>query len=165
MNPITPLLQATKQASAVVRRLSPALKTDLLNRLADVLIAYTAEIVAENQHDLDRMDSTDPKYDRLKLTESRIDGLAQSLREVALLPDPAGEILVDRTIEQGLKLKKISVPLGVVGVIYEARPNVTVDVASLCLRSGNACVLKGGKRSRFLKPVSGGPDSRRARRV
>ncbi|HLL97213.1 MAG TPA: glutamate-5-semialdehyde dehydrogenase [Spirosoma sp.] len=149
MNPITPLLQATKQASAVVRRLSPALKTDLLNRLADVLIAYTAEIVAENQHDLDRMDSTDPKYDRLKLTESRIDGLAQSLREVALLPDPAGEILVDRTIEQGLKLKKISVPLGVVGVIYEARPNVTVDVASLCLRSGNACVLKGGKEADF----------------
>jgi glutamate-5-semialdehyde dehydrogenase len=145
MNPITPLLQATKQASAVVRRLSPAIKTDLLNRLADVLAAHTDQIVAENQHDLDRMDSADPKYDRLKLTESRIDGLSQSLREVAILPDPAGEILVDRTIEQGLKLKKITVPLGVVGVIYEARPNVTVDVASLCLRSGNACVLKGGK--------------------
>lgn len=145
MNPITPLLQATKQASAVVRRLSPTIKTDLLNRLADVLAAHTDQIVAENQRDLDRMDSADPKYDRLKLTEPRIEGLSQSLREVALLPDPAGEILVDRTIEQGLKLKKIAVPLGVVGVIYEARPNVTVDVASLCLRSGNACVLKGGK--------------------
>lgn len=149
MNPITPLLQAAKQAAATVRRLSPARKTDLLNRLADVLTAHTANIVIENQKDLDRMPSDDPKYDRLKLTESRIEGLVQSLHEVALLPDPAGEVLVDRTIEQGLKLRKIAVPLGVVGVIYEARPNVTIDVASLCLRSGNACVLKGGKEADF----------------
>lgn len=145
MTPIAPLLQATQQAAAVVRRLSPAQKTDLLNRLADVLLARTTEIVVENKKDLDRMSATDPKYDRLKLTESRVADLARSLREVAVLPDPAGEVLLERTIEQGLQLKKISVPLGVVGVIYEARPNVTVDVASLCLRSGNACVLKGGK--------------------
>ena len=145
MTPITPLLQSAQQAAAAVRRLSPALKTDLLNRLADVLAAHTAEIVTENQKDLDRMPSTDPKYDRLKLTESRVADLSKSLRDVAVLPDPAGEVILERTIEQGLKLKKIAVPLGVVGVIYEARPNVTVDVASLCLRSGNACVLKGGK--------------------
>lgn len=149
MTPITPLLQATQQASAVVRRLSPARKTDLLNRLADVLAENTATIVAENQKDLDRMDAADPKYDRLKLTEARVADLSKSLREVAVLPDPAGEVILDRTIEQGLKLKKIAVPLGVVGVIYEARPNVTVDVASLCLRSGNACVLKGGKEADF----------------
>ena len=149
MNPITPLLQATKHASAVVRRLSPARKTDLLNRLADVIAAHSAEIVVENQKDLDRMPPEDPKYDRLKLTESRVGGLVQSLREVAVLPDPAGDVLVDRTIEQGLTLRKIAVPLGVVGVIYEARPNVTIDVASLCLRSGNACVLKGGKEADF----------------
>ena len=149
MNPITPLLQATKQASAAVRRLSPATKTDLLNRLADVLTAHSVNIVVENQKDLDRMDPADPKYDRLKLTESRVDALAKSLREVAILPDPAGDVLVGRTIEQGLTLRKIAVPLGVVGVIYEARPNVTVDVASLCLRSGNACVLKGGKEADF----------------
>ncbi len=154
MNPITSQLQATKQASAVVRRLSPATKTDLLNRLADVVAAHSANIVTENQKDLDRMDPgtpdrTDPKYDRLKLTESRVDSLVQSLREVAVLPDPAGDLLVDRTIEQGLTLRKIAVPLGVVGVIYEARPNVTIDVASLCLRSGNACVLKGGKEADF----------------
>lgn len=149
MTPITPLLQATQQAAAVVRRLSPAQKTDLLNRLADVLAAHTANIVAENQKDLDRMSETDPKYDRLKLTENRVADLSRSLREVAVLPDPAGEIILERTIEQGLKLKKIAVPLGVVGVIYEARPNVTVDVASLCLRSGNACVLKGGKEADF----------------
>ncbi len=145
MTPITPLLQATQQAAAVVRRLSPAQKTDLLVRLADVLTVHTAEIVAENQKDLDRMSATDPKYDRLKLTESRVADLSESLRDVAVLPDPAGEVMLERTIEQGLTLKKIAVPLGVVGVIYEARPNVTVDVASLCLRSGNACVLKGGK--------------------
>ncbi|QJW88848.1 glutamate-5-semialdehyde dehydrogenase [Spirosoma taeanense] len=149
MTPITPLLQATQQAAAAVRRLSADRKTDLLNRLADVLTAHTTNIVAENQKDLDRMDIADPKYDRLKLTESRVAGLAQSLREVAILPDPAGEVVLERTIEQGLKLKKIAVPLGVVGVIYEARPNVTVDVASLCLRSGNACVLKGGKEADF----------------
>ena len=145
MTPITPLLQATQQAAAAVRRLSPAQKTDLLNRLANVLTAHTVEIMAKNQNDLDRMPPTDPKYDRLKLTENRINDLAESLRNVAVLPDPAGEILLERTIEQGLQLKKITVPLGVVGVIYESRPNVTVDVASLCLRSGNACVLKGGK--------------------
>ncbi|MFD2936879.1 glutamate-5-semialdehyde dehydrogenase [Spirosoma flavum] len=149
MTPITPLLQATQQASATVRRLSPAKKTDLLNRLADVLATHTAEIVAENQKDLARMPDTDPKYDRLKLTEARVADLSKSLREVAVLPDPAGEVILERTIEQGLKLKKIAVPLGVVGVIYEARPNVTVDVASLCLRSGNACVLKGGKEADF----------------
>ena len=149
MTPITPLLQATQQAAASVRRLTPAQKTDLLNRLADVLTDHTADIIAENQKDLDRMPATDPKYDRLKLTETRVSDLAKSLREVAVLPDPAGEISIERTLEQGLKLKKIAVPLGVVGVIYEARPNVTVDVASLCLRSGNACVLKGGKEADF----------------
>ena len=149
MTPITPLLQATQQAAASVRRLSPAKKTDLLNRLADVLTAHTAGIVAENRKDLDRMPESDPKYDRLKLTENRVADLSKSLREVAVLPDPAGEVILERTIEQGLKLKKIAVPLGVVGVIYEARPNVTVDVASLCLRSGNACVLKGGKEADF----------------
>lgn len=149
MTSITPLLQAAQQAAAAVRRLSPATKTDLLNRLADVLTDHTAQIVAENRRDLDRMDRTDPKFDRLKLTESRVQGLADSLRDVAVLPDPAGEVLLERTIEQGLSLKKVAVPLGVVGVIYEARPNVTVDVASLCLRSGNACVLKGGKEADF----------------
>lgn len=149
MTPITPLLQATQQAAAIVRRLSPATKTDLLNRLADVLAAHTAEILVENQKDLDRMPESDPKYDRLKLTKARIADLSTSLRQVAVLPDPAGEVILERTIEQGLQLKKITVPLGVVGVIYEARPNVTVDVASVCLRSGNACVLKGGKEADF----------------
>ncbi|CCH55673.1 gamma-glutamyl phosphate reductase [Fibrisoma limi BUZ 3] len=145
MNTITPLLQATQQAAAVVRRLSSEQKTALLNRLADVLASHSAEILAENQKDLDRMPDSDPKKDRLKLTESRVADLAASLRAVATLPDPAGAVLLERTIDQGLQLRKVAVPLGVVGVIYESRPNVTIDVASLCLRSGNACVLKGGK--------------------
>ena len=149
MTPITPLLQATQQAAVVVRRLSPAQKTDILNRLADVLADNTTEILAENQKDLDRMPTSDPKYDRLKLTAARVADLSASLRQVAILPDPAGEVLLERGIEQGLQLKKITVPLGVVGVIYEARPNVTVDVASVCLRSGNACVLKGSKEADF----------------
>jgi len=95
------------------------------------------------------MDDADPKKDRLLLNDKRINELAQSLIEVAELPDPTGEVFVEKTIQQGLSLKKIAVPLGVVGVIYESRPNVTIDVASLCLRSANACVLKGGKEAQY----------------
>ena len=149
MNSILPLLQQTQQAAAVVRRLTDAQRSDLLNYLAEIVEQSKALIMSENQKDLDLMDKADPKYDRLLLTESRIQGLADSLREVAVLPDPTGEILVERNLENGLNIKKIAVPMGVVGVIYESRPNVTIDVASLCLRSGNACVLKGGKEAIF----------------
>lgn len=149
MNSILPLLQKTQQASAAVRRLSDAQRSDLLNQLAIIIEQSKVLIMLENQKDLDLMDKADPKYDRLLLTESRIQGLADSLREVALLPDPTGEVLTERNLENGLNIKKIAVPMGVVGVIYESRPNVTIDVASLCLRSGNACVLKGGKEATF----------------
>lgn len=149
MNSILPLLQKTQQASASVRRLTDAQRSDLLNELAVIVEQSKVLIMSENQKDLDVMDKTDPKYDRLLLTESRIQGLADSLREVALLPDPTGEVLTERNLENGLNIKKIAVPMGVVGVIYESRPNVTIDVASLCLRSGNACVLKGGKEAIF----------------
>ena len=149
MNSILPLLQKTQQASAAIRRLSDAQRSDLLNQLANIIEQSKVLIMLENQKDLDLMDKADPKYDRLLLTESRIQGLADSLREVALLPDPTGEILTERNLENGLNIKKIAVPIGVVGVIYESRPNVTIDVASLCLRSGNACVLKGGKEAIF----------------
>ena len=145
MTEITPLLRATQQASLAIRRLSSDQKTALLNRLADVILAHTAAVLVENGRDLDKMPDTDSKKDRLRLTQSRMADLAASLRQVATLPDPAGVTQVERELEPGLILKKIAVPLGVVGVIYESRPNVTVDVASLCLRSGNACVLKGGK--------------------
>lgn len=149
MNSILPLLQKTQQASASVRRLSDTQRSDLLNELAEIVEQSKVLIMSENQKDLDLMNKADPKYDRLLLTESRIQGLADSLREVALLPDPTGEVLTERNLENGLNIKKIAVPMGVVGVIYESRPNVTIDVASLCLRSGNACVLKGGKEAIF----------------
>ena len=141
---IIPLLEKTHVASAEVRRLSDAQKKGILNRLAEVLIENTEQIIIENQKDLISMDLTDPKYDRLKLTNARIQDLAISLREIAALPDPSGQIFLEKELDNGLKIKKIAVPMGVVGVIYEARPNVTVDVTALCLRSGNAVVLRGG---------------------
>ena len=141
---IIPLLEKTHAASAEVRRLSDAQKRGILNRLAEILVKNTEQIIAENQKDLVSMDLADPKYDRLKLTNARIQDLAISLREIAALPDPSGQIFLEKELDNGLKIKKIAVPMGVVGVIYEARPNVTVDVTALCLRSGNAVVLRGG---------------------
>ena len=143
------VFQASRQAAGAVRNLSDATKAALLNDLAERVVAQRDFILAENQKDLDSMDDADPKKDRLLLNGKRIEGLAQSLREVALLPDPSGEILLERTLEQGLKMQKIAVPMGVIGVIYESRPNVTLDVAALCLRSGNACILKGGKEAHY----------------
>lgn len=142
---IIPMLKAAQLAAGSVRNLSDAVKSSLLNDLASRILAQKALILTENRKDLAQMEDSDPKKDRLLLNESRIEALAQSLREVALLPDPTGQVLLERTLEQGLEMQKIAVPLGVVGVIYESRPNVTLDVAALCLRSGNACVLKGGK--------------------
>jgi glutamate-5-semialdehyde dehydrogenase len=101
-------------------------------------------ILNENEKDLERMDPQDPKYDRLKLTEERIKGIAADIENVANLPSPVGIILKEEVRPNGLKIRKISVPFGVIGIIYEARPNVTFDVFALCLKSGNACVLKGG---------------------
>lgn len=116
----------------------------VLNDVASAAIANTAFILQENQKDLDRMDPTDPKFDRLMLTPNRISDIAADIRNVATLPSPLGRILSETTRPNGLLIKKITVPFGVIGIIYEARPNVTFDVFSLCLKSGNACVLKGG---------------------
>ncbi|MBV6426981.1 MAG: Gamma-glutamyl phosphate reductase [Haliscomenobacter sp.] len=137
-------LEATHIASGQVRTLSDARKKALLERLAAHVESATAAILEANRKDLDRMDPADPKYDRLLLDGSRLASLAQSIREVASLPDPSGAVLVERGLPNGLHLRKVSVPLGVVGVIYESRPNVTLDVTALCLRSGNAAVLRGG---------------------
>ncbi|HCY41704.1 MAG TPA: glutamate-5-semialdehyde dehydrogenase, partial [Prolixibacteraceae bacterium] len=94
--------------------------------------------------DLERMDVADPKYDRLKLTKERIDGIASDIENVAKLPSPVGRVLTETVRPNGMKITKVTVPFGVIGIIYEARPNVTFDVVALCLKSGNACVLKGG---------------------
>ncbi len=112
--------------------------------VAEAAIENTAFILQENAKDLSRMDSSDPKYDRLMLTAERIKGIASDISNVASLPSPLGRILSETTRPNGLQITKISVPFGVIGIIFEARPNVTFDVFSLCLKSGNACVLKGG---------------------
>lgn len=116
----------------------------ILMELADEAEKQSAFILEENRKDLSRMDPSDPKYDRLKLTEERLRGIAADMRNVATLPSPVGKILSETIRPNGLKITKVSVPFGVIGIIYEARPNVTFDVFSLCLKSGNACVLKGG---------------------
>lgn len=116
----------------------------ILMELADEAEKQSAFILEENRKDLSRMDPSDPKYDRLKLTDERLRGIAADMRNVATLPSPVGKILSETLRPNGLKITKVSVPFGVIGIIYEARPNVTFDVFSLCLKSGNACVLKGG---------------------
>lgn len=116
----------------------------VLNDIAEAAIAQTDHLLKENQKDLDRMDPSDPKYDRLKLTKARIKDIAKDIINVANLPSPLGHILSEKTMSNGLAISKISVPLGIVGVIYEARPNVTFDVFALCFKTGNVAVLKGG---------------------
>ena len=116
----------------------------LLLALADTAEQSAELILHENQKDLDRMDPADPKYDRLKLTKSRIEAIASDIRNVAALPSPLGKIVSQEKLPNGLLIKKVTVPFGVIGIIFEARPNVTFDVFSLCIKSGNAVVLKGG---------------------
>ncbi|WP_080906017.1 glutamate-5-semialdehyde dehydrogenase [Parabacteroides sp. Marseille-P3160] len=106
-------------------------------------------ILEENEKDLKRMQSGDPKYDRLKLTEQRLEGMAKDMENVALLPSPLEQTLSEATRPNGMRIRKVSVPFGVIGIIYEARPNVTFDVYSLCLKSGNVCILKGGSDADF----------------
>lgn len=117
--------------------------------LADALEASATSIISANQQDLDRMDPQDPKYDRLRLTPERIHDIAQDCRNVASLPSPLGRILKYSVLPNGLELSRVSVPFGVIGVIYEARPNVTMDVTALCIKAGSACILKGGSDADF----------------
>ncbi len=142
-------LSKVREASRKLALLEEKKINQILLALAENAEANTAEILAENKKDLDRMPESDPKYDRLKLTEQRIKDIAADLRNVAALPSPLGIILENNDAKNGLHLQKITVPLGVVGIIYEARPNVTFDVFSLCLKSGNACLLKGGSDAEF----------------
>jgi len=129
--------------------ITPETTIAVLNDLAEAAIANTDHLLKENQRDLDRMDPSDPKYDRLKLTAARIQDIAREMKNVANLPNPLGHILSEKTMPNGLNISKISVPLGVVGVIYEARPNVTFDVFALCFKTGNVCVLKGGSDAEY----------------
>jgi glutamate-5-semialdehyde dehydrogenase len=138
-------LEAARRASRQIAGAGESQKKAVLYRLANLLELHCDEILSENARDAAMLSDEDPKKDRLLLNESRVRALAQAVRAVSDLPDPTGRVMATHEIQPGLQLKKVSVPLGVVGVIYESRPNVTIDVAALCLRSGNACVLKGGK--------------------
>jgi glutamate-5-semialdehyde dehydrogenase len=129
--------------------LAPALINQVLQDVAAEAIAQTNYLLAENQKDLDRMDPADPKYDRLKLTAARIGAIAGDIVNVANLESPLGKQLSETNMPNGLSIKKIRVPLGVVGVIYEARPNVTFDVFALCFKTGNISILKGGSDADF----------------
>ena len=135
---------AVQVASRELALLNDNVINQILNAVADAAIAETPFILAENEKDLARMDKNDPKYDRLKLTEERLKGIAADTRNVATLPSPLGKVLKESVRPNGMRLTKVSVPFGVIGIIYEARPNVSFDVFSLCLKSGNACILKGG---------------------
>ena len=117
----------------------------MLVELSSDIISGIPLLLLENQRDLDRMDANDPKYDRLKLTGQRIKDISDSLIQLSKLKSPIGEILTERTMPNGLKLLKKRVPMGVIGIIYESRPNVTIDVFALCIKTKNACILKGGK--------------------
>ena len=137
--------ERVKKASKSLALLTDAQRNDILNAVADAIIAQQARILKANAQDLAKMDPSNPLYDRLQLTKSRLEGIASDMRNVATLPTPLGHITKQKTLPNGLRLCRVSVPFGVIGMIYEARPNVTFDVFSLCFKSGNACVLKGGK--------------------
>ena len=139
------IFSRTKDASRALSVLDDARRNAVLLRLADAIVAGSAGLLEANAVDLAAMDRSNPLYDRLMLTEDRLKGIAADMRQVASLPSPLGRTLVERTLPNGLRLRKVSVPFGVIGVIYEARPNVTFDVFSLCFKSGNACLLKGGR--------------------
>jgi glutamate-5-semialdehyde dehydrogenase len=149
MESIEQLLKKTHKAASQIKRLSIEQKAKIVSDLAKILLENTEQIIQINKDDLELMDPADAKYDRLLLNENRIKGLADALIEVSKLNDPSGQILTEKILENGIKMQKVSVPMGVVGAIFESRPNVTIDVASLCIMSGNACVLKGGKEAHF----------------
>ena len=141
------MLEAAKAAKPEVARLTSSQKNAALNAMADALLAREARILAANALDLEAARGTmsDVMLDRLALNPGRIAGMAQGIREVAGLPDPVGLVLEEHTRPDGLKIQKVSVPMGVIAIIYESRPNVTSDAAALALKSGNVCVLRGGK--------------------
>ena len=139
------LFENTKAASRTLAAISDDRRNEILLAVATAIISQKERILSANSRDLARMEPSNPLYDRRQLTSSRLDGIASDMRNVASLPSPLGRVLRETVLPNGLRLKRVSVPFGVIGMIYEARPNVTFDVFSLCFKSGNACVLKGGK--------------------
>lgn len=144
MNTTEVILKSAKEATHTAALLTNEQINHLIECIADATISNMQYILDENAKDLERMDPVDPRYDRLTLTTSRIEAIAADLKNVEALPSPLGRVLSETIRPNGLNIKKVSVPFGVIGIIYESRPNVTFDVAGLCLKSGNVCVLKGG---------------------
>lgn len=134
-----------KDASRQLALLTDEQRNEVLKATADAIMAQQAQLLAANAEDLARMEPSSPLYDRLRLTSKRLSDIASDMRHVAQLPSPLGQVQKHRILDNGLELTRISVPFGVIGIIYEARPNVTFDVFSLCLKSGNACILKGSR--------------------
>ena len=134
-----------KRASKRLALLTDQQRNEILLAVAKAITDHKERILKANAEDLSKMSKDNPLYDRLQLTDSRLEGIAADMRNVASLPSPLGHITKQKVLPNGLRLCRVSVPFGVIGMIYEARPNVTFDVFSLCFKSGNACVLKGGK--------------------
>ena len=137
-------LAAVQCAGRHLLAVDGATVNQVLRAVADAAVAQSSFLLEENRKDLSRMDPGNPKYDRLRLTEARLQEIADGLRHVAALPSPLGRVLKERTLPNGLHIRRVSVPFSVIAIIYEARPNVSFDVFSLCLKAGSACVLKGG---------------------
>jgi glutamate-5-semialdehyde dehydrogenase len=145
MNDIDHIIQKTFTASKKLLRFSDDAIRDVLSAIADEVEADMASILKANAKDVKKMDTSDPMVDRLQLNEQRLQSIANAIRKIAELPSPVGRLILKRKLKKGLELKKVTVPFGVVGVIYESRPNVTFDTAVLCLKSKNACLLKGSR--------------------
>ncbi len=149
-------LEKAKDASSVCATLNAGVKNRILVEMADALDASRDRIISENKKDLDyatEHNLSDAMVDRLLLDEGRIKGMSNSLRQIASLKEPVGRVLEGWNVESGLQIQKVSVPIGVIGIIYESRPNVTSDTAGLCFKSGNVCVLKGGKEAQYSNAV------------
>jgi glutamate-5-semialdehyde dehydrogenase len=153
MSTILAQFQRTRFAASSLAMASGESRNGVLASLAELIRVNSSEILRENQQDLDQMAIDHPMRDRLLLTQDRLDALASSVLSVMQLPDPTGQVLSKKTLPNGLDLSKITVPLGVVGVIFESRPNVTIDVAALCIRSGNAVVLRGGSDAFYTNTI------------
>lgn len=142
---MTENFKRAKAAGKTLAGISNERRNEILRAVADAIVENKERILEANAQDLAKMERSNPLYDRLQLTEDRLEGIAADMRNVASLPSPLGHVTKEKTLANGLRLHRVSVPFGVIGMIYEARPNVTFDVFSLCFKSGNACVLKGGK--------------------
>lgn len=142
---LTDTFRRVKAASRSLALIDDDKRNNVLRILSENIRESKERILKANADDLARMDKASPLYDRLMLTPKRLDGIADDMCNVSALPSPLGRVLRENTLPNGLKIKRVSVPFGVIGIIYEARPNVTFDVFSLCFKSGNACLLKGGK--------------------